>query len=130
MASYREHISVSGLLGVSYAVGATFAYGFTPVQGALAGVLTGVAGMLPDLDSGSGRPVREIFSLIAAVAPFVMMQHLLNWGGDVETAMLLAVSLYAAIKYGAACSIVFRHRCLPLKACFLVTEAIQPASNC
>jgi len=102
MAGYREHISVSGLLGVGYGATATFALGFTPVQGALAGILTWVAGMLPDLDSQTGKPVREIFSLVAAVAPLAMMGHLLKWGGNAEGAMLLAVLVYAAIRYGAA----------------------------
>lgn len=102
MAGYREHISVSGILGVGYGAGATFALGFTPVQGALAGLLTWVAGMLPDLDSQSGKPVREIFSLVAAVAPFVMMRHMQEWAGDPETALLFAVLLYAGIRYGAA----------------------------
>jgi hypothetical protein len=102
MAAYREHISVSGMLGVAYGAGAIFALGFTPVQGTLAGILTWVAGMLPDLDSDTGKPVREIFGLTAAVAPFVVMRHLLEWAGDAEGAMLLSVLLYASIRYGAA----------------------------
>lgn len=102
MAGYREHISVSGVLGASYGVGAVFVLGFTPVQGALAGILTWVAGMLPDLDSVSGRPVREIFSLLAAVTPFVLMQHLSDWAGDPEGAILLGVLTYAVIRYGGA----------------------------
>ena len=102
MAGYREHISVSGLLGACYGVGAVFALGFSPVQGALAGILTWVAGMLPDLDSVSGRPVRESFGLLAAIAPFVLMQHLLEWAGDPEGAILLGVLTYAAIRYGGA----------------------------
>ena len=100
MAGYREHISVSGLCGVCYGAGATMALGFTPVQAALAGVLTWVSGMLPDVDSESGRPVREIFGLLAAVVPVLMMRRTLQWGGDPEAAMLLSVVMYAAIKYG------------------------------
>jgi len=102
MAGYREHISVSGFLGVCFGVGAWYVGGFTPVQAALAGCLTWVAGMLPDLDSQSGRPIREIFSLIGAIAPLAMMGHLLRWGGNPETAMFLAVLLYASIRYGGA----------------------------
>jgi len=102
MAGYREHISVSGLLGAAYGSGAVFLFGFTPVQGALAGVLTWVAGMLPDLDSQTGKPVREIFGLVAAVVPFEMMGHLFKWGGNAEGATLLAVLLYAAIRFGGA----------------------------
>jgi len=102
MAGYREHISFSGFLGVGYGAGATFVFGFTPVQGALAGVLTWVAGMLPDLDSESGKPVREIFSLLAAAAPLCLMKRLLQWGEDAEGAMLLAVLVYGSIRYGGA----------------------------
>jgi hypothetical protein len=102
MAGYRQHISVSGFLGIAYGLGATFLLDFTPVQATLAGCLAWVAGMLPDLDSESGRPVREIFGLIAAVVPFEMMGHLLEWGGNPEGAMLLAVLTYAAIRYGGA----------------------------
>jgi membrane-bound metal-dependent hydrolase YbcI (DUF457 family) len=102
MAAYREHISFSGLLGVGYGTAAVYALGFTPVQGALAGVLTWVSGMLPDLDSDTGKPLREISSLLAAAVPFAMMGHLLRWGGNHEGAMLLAVLLYAAIRYGGS----------------------------
>lgn len=102
MAAYREHISVSGLLGVAYGLLATFALGFTPVQAGLCGTLTWVAGMLPDLDSQTGKPVRELFSLIAAVVPIVMFRRLFEWGYNEEGAMLLAVLLYASIRYGAA----------------------------
>ncbi len=102
MAGYREHISVSGMLGVTYGAASVFGFGFTPVQGVIAGCLTGVAGMIPDLDSQTGKPVREMFSLIAAAAPMVMMERLLVWGGNVETAMLLGFALYVAIRYGGA----------------------------
>ena len=102
MAGYREHISVSGLLGVGYGVAASIGFGFTPVQGALAGVLVWVAGMLPDLDSDTGKPIREVFSLLAAVAPFMMMRHLLSWTRTPEEALLGAVVIYGAIRYGAA----------------------------
>ena len=100
MAAYREHITVSGLLGAIYGAGAVFAAGFTPVQGALAGCLTWVAGMLPDLDSDSGKPIRELFPLMGAIAPFVMMRHLLQWGGGTEGAILLSILLYGFIRFG------------------------------
>ncbi len=102
MAAYREHISVSGLLGIVYGACAAFVFGFTPVQGALAGVMAWVAGMLPDLDSQSGKPVREIFNLIAAAAPLCLMSRLLRWGGNAEGAMLLSILIYVSIRYGGA----------------------------
>jgi hypothetical protein len=103
MAGYREHISVSGLCGLCYGASAVFAFGFTPVQGALAGCLTWMAGMLPDLDSDTGKPIREVFSLVAAMVPLVLMRRLEQWcGGDLEAAVLAAIGVYAGIRYGAA----------------------------
>jgi hypothetical protein len=101
MAAYREHLTTSCVLGVGVASGA-IALGFTPVQGVLAGTITGIGGILPDLDSESGRPVREIFGVTAALAPLVMMRRLLEWGGNTDGAMLLAVLLYVAVRYGGA----------------------------
>lgn len=102
MAGYREHISVSGLLGVGYGCLAALGLGFSPVQGMLAGVFTGIGGMLPDLDSQSGKPVRELFSLTAAITPVIMMRRLLDWGGDPEGAMLLAIIVYIIVRYGGS----------------------------
>ncbi len=103
MAGYKTHITVSGALGVGYGTAGYVLGGFSPTQGALAGVLTWFSGMLPDLDSDSGRPVREVFSLLAAFAPFAMMPRLLVWSrGNHETATLLAVLVYVVIRYGGA----------------------------
>lgn len=99
MAAYREHLTTSCVLGIGVA-SAAIALGFTPVQGVLAGTITGIGGILPDLDSESGRPVREIFALTAALAPVVMMRRLLEWGGNTDGAMLLSVLLYISVKYG------------------------------
>ena len=103
MAAYREHITFSSLLGAAVG-GAAVAVGeFTPVQGALAGILTGLGGMLPDLDSDTGKPLREICGLTAALVPLLLMHRLLAWArGDMDKAMLLAIGLYAALRYGGA----------------------------
>ena len=101
MAAYREHLTTSCVLGIGVASSA-IALGFTPVQGFLGGTITGIGGILPDLDSESGRPVREIFGVTAALAPVVMMRRLLEWGGNTDGAMLLSVLLYISVKYGGA----------------------------
>jgi len=103
MAAYREHISVSSLLGVMVGAGSYFALGFTPIQGALVGWLTALGGMLPDLDSETGRPVREMFGLVAAIAPLALVGRILGWLGlhaTPEMVMLLIIIMYMTIKYG------------------------------
>jgi len=105
MAAYREHITVSGMLGLGTGLASTFLLGFTPVQGLLAGWLTAIGGILPDLDSASGRPVREMFGLTAAVAPLILIERILTWTGlpgDKETVMALFLVMYLVFKYGLA----------------------------
>ncbi|MCA9115044.1 MAG: metal-dependent hydrolase [Planctomycetaceae bacterium] len=102
MAAYREHVTVSGLIGTFYGLLAVLVLDFTPVQAALAAILTWVAGMLPDLDSQSGKPVREIFGLFSAVIPMALIGRFLRLGGNAETAILLAIILWALIRYGGS----------------------------
>lgn len=105
MASFREHITFSAALGVGYGCLAHFYAGYTPQQGALAGCLAGIGGMLPDLDLPTGRPGREIFSLTAAVAPLILVGRVLRvtqLPKDTETTMLCVVAMYLVIRYGLA----------------------------
>jgi LexA-binding, inner membrane-associated putative hydrolase len=102
MAGYREHISVSGLLGIAYAFAAIFVFAYSPVQAAIAAVLTWIAGMLPDLDSESGRPVRELSHVTAALAPLLLLQHTQALGMGEDRAMLFCLLVYAAVRYGGA----------------------------
>jgi hypothetical protein len=102
MAAYREHITVSGILGIAYAIAAVFLFGFSLVQAVIVAVLTWIAGMLPDLDSESGRPIRELSGVVAAFAPLLMLQHAQAAGIRGDRAMLFAIVAYAAVKYGGS----------------------------
>ena len=102
LAAYREHISVSGIVGLAYGAIGTWGMGFSGDQGFLAAFLTWVAGMLPDIDSKSGKPIRELFSLLAILVPLGLMQHLVQLGGNRERVFLLAVVTYLMIRYGGA----------------------------
>lgn len=101
MAGYREHISVSGMMGIAYAFAAIFLFGFTAVQAAVAAILTWVAGMLPDLDSETGRPVRELSGVTAAIAPMLVFQHTSSIGVSTDRVMLAALVIYGLVRYGA-----------------------------
>ena len=61
MAGFRTHVTVSAGLGVGVGAAAVNPLGFAPEAGFLAACVTAVGGMLPDLDSDSGIPVRETF---------------------------------------------------------------------
>lgn len=102
MAGYREHISVSGLLGVAYGCAAMFLFGFSIVQSAIAAVLTWISGMLPDLDAEGGRPVKELSSLTAALMPLLLLQNVHAIGVSGDRALLFAIAAYAVVKYGGS----------------------------
>lgn len=97
MAAFREHVTFSTVLGVGYAVGLK-AMGYEPSHALLAGGLCGLAGMLPDLDSDSGKPVRELFGFLASVAALIFFHRLGE--GDLEYRLLLAAGLYLFIRFG------------------------------
>ncbi len=100
MASYRGHLMLSSVLGAAYGAVAAWRleFGWAPV---LLGVgLTTIGGLLPDLDSQSGVPVRELFSLAAAIVPLFILRRLwrLNVPGD-EILVVMAL-VYVLIRYG------------------------------
>jgi len=99
MAAFREHVTFSTVLGVGYAVGLK-SMGFEASHALLAGGLCGLAGMLPDLDSDSGKPVRELFGFLSAVCALIFFHRLGD--GDLEFRMLLAACLYLFIRFGFA----------------------------
>lgn len=102
MAAYREHITVSGALGLAYWFVSVSLMSFSLTQATIASILTWLSGMLPDLDSQSGKPVRELFGLTAAVAPLLLLQHTNSLGISGDRAMLFALLLYGSVRYGGA----------------------------
>jgi hypothetical protein len=75
MASFHQHVAVSTALGVGYGAAAYFGFGIDWATCVVAGGLTGLAGMLPDLDSPRGQPVREVFGFAAAMVPMLLLKR-------------------------------------------------------
>lgn len=99
MAAFREHVTFSAVLGVGYAVGLK-SLGYEGPHAMLAGGLCAMAGMLPDLDSDSGKPVREMFGFLATVISLIFFHRLGE--GDIEFRLLLAAGMYLFIRFGFA----------------------------
>ncbi len=78
MADFKTHIAVSTAVGVAYGYVGFVRYDFPLESCILAGGLCSVSGMLPDLDSDSGVPIREATSLAAAVVPMLLVDRLRN----------------------------------------------------
>lgn len=100
MAGFRTHVGVAATLGVGYGFVMHKGLGCHWECGVLSSTLTAVGGMLPDLDSDTGRPIREIFSLAAAVIPIVLMPRLTEMGLSSEGVLAALVLGYLFVRYG------------------------------
>jgi hypothetical protein len=133
MAAFRQHMIFSASIGVGYA-GSLSAMGVEKAHAALAGALCGAAGMLPDLDSDSGRPVRELFGLLAALLPLLFLHRLQHAGLSVEATILILSGLYLGIRFGLrwlfARLTVHRGMFHSLPAAFIAAEIAFLAHDC
>lgn len=102
MAGFRTHITVSAACGVGYGAAAVNPLGFAPEAGFLAASVTAVGGMLPDLDSDSGVPVRELSGLAAAVVPLLLVPRMIAANYSQESRLATLIVLYVVIRYGLA----------------------------
>lgn len=100
MANFQGHITTSGLLGV--AVGAAGKYYLDYDWGVtgLAAGLTALGGMLPDLDSDSGIPVRELFGLAGVIVPLMLVPRLESQHLQPEKVLVIMALAYLFVRYG------------------------------
>ncbi len=98
MADFKTHMTVSCATGCVYAFAGLQA-GMHQTTCLLAGGLCGVSGMLPDLDSDSGRPLREATTLGAAVVPMLMIDRFEKLQLDHESMVLAAALVYITIRF-------------------------------
>lgn len=107
MAGFRTHITVSSALGIGVGAAAVQPLGFPTDTAILAAGLTAVGGMLPDLDSDSGIPIREMFGLAAVVLPLTLIPRLAHMHVTQEGILAAILFGYLAIRYLG--SRVFKH---------------------
>lgn len=102
MAGFKTHITVSTLLGgaVGYFGIMRWNLDWGPVG--LAAGLTALGGMLPDLDSDSGKPVKEIFGVAGAVVPILLLHRLRQANLTHDQILVVLIGVYLLIRYGLA----------------------------
>src|SRR5262249_54462783 len=102
MASYRGHLAFSSLLGVGYGSVAVWHLGLAWGPACVGAGVTAAGGLLPDLDSDSGVPVRELFTLAATATPFLLFERLRAAAFTNEQTLVLLVATFLLIRYGAS----------------------------
>jgi hypothetical protein len=100
MAGFRMHVGTSSALGCGYAGVLHTMYGVPAPTATLAGALCGAAGMLPDLDSDYGVPLREAMSFAAAAIPVFLVNQFESLQLSRNAIILLAVGLYLFVRFG------------------------------
>ncbi len=100
MPGFKIHISGSSILGVGYGAGALILYDVPLESCLLATGLCSVSGMLPDLDSGPGIPLRESLSFAAAFVPMLLFDRARHMGWTHESMVLGGAVVYLLIRFG------------------------------
>ena len=100
MPGFRAHITASSIIGASYGAAAWYLGGMPPTTAALGAGVCAVSGMLPDLDSGPGAPLRESVAFAAAIVPMLMIHRFQQWGMPLEAMIIAAAAIYAALRFG------------------------------
>ncbi len=100
MPGFRVHITGSSIVGAGYGLAAWYVGDMHPMTCALGAGLCSVAGMMPDLDSGPGIPLRESVAFAAAVVPMLMIHRFQAMGLPLEAIILAGAAIYLAIRFG------------------------------
>jgi hypothetical protein len=90
----------SSCLGAAYGGFAAWYWHLDWGPAVLGGALTTAGGLLPDLDSDSGVPVRELFSAAATLLPLLLVPQLREYGFSMEQALALMAGAYVLVRYG------------------------------
>ena len=101
VADFKTHITGSTIVGVGYGYWGVASQGMSLESGLLAGGLCAVSGMLPDLDSDSGIPLRETSMFASAIVPMLMIERFRDLGLSHESMALAAMLVYVGIRFVA-----------------------------
>jgi len=102
MANFKTHIAVSTAAGVGYWAVAYAWYDVPAPACLLAGGLCSVSGMLPDIDSGPGIPLRESLAFAAAVVSTMLVDRFQGFGWSMESIILAGALVYLFIRFAVA----------------------------
>ena len=108
MADFYTHITTSTVCGA--ALGAAASWYWPQLCGQsldwgpvfLAAGVTAAGGVLPDLDSDSGIPVRELFGLAGCFAPILAIPWLQRYHFTMDQCLVLLGAVYLGVRYGAS----------------------------
>ncbi|MGO9109968.1 MAG: metal-dependent hydrolase [Thermoguttaceae bacterium] len=102
MAMFPTHIKCSTLAGIGGGTVAFVGYGVPLTTSMVGAGLCCIGGILPDIDSGPGIPLREITTFLASVVPTMLITRLLSYSFTQESLILAGAAIYVGIRFGLA----------------------------
>ena len=106
MAEFKVHLAGGIAAGAGASVAGHFMAGLTPLQAGAIFVVGSVGGLLPDLDSDTGKPLAFLFHLISVLLPSLLFVRAVQIGGDSpEFLICYFTASYLFINY-VVCAIV------------------------
>ncbi len=99
MANFKTHLTFSTFVGAGAGATAYLAFDVPLPTCILAGGLCSVSGMLPDIDSHSGVPLRESLAFGAAIVPMMLADRLQQMGLSTESIVLVGGATYLFIRF-------------------------------
>ena len=99
MADFKTHITVSTVLGAGCGVAGAMWLDVPVPTAIIAAGLCGVGGMLPDIDSDSGVPLRESLAFAAAVMPMMLAGRLHGMNISHEWIVLAGAAMYLSVRF-------------------------------
>ena len=108
MAEFKVHLVGGIVAGVGMSVAGHFMAGLAPLQAGAVFVAGSVGGLLPDLDSDTGKPLTFLFHLVSVLIPSLLLVRAVQIGGDSpEFLVCYFTGSYLFINY-IVCAIVKR----------------------
>ena len=106
MAGFQAHLTGGIASGAGISLIGLFTRGLTLTQATAIFVVGSVAGLLPDLDSDTGKPLTFLFQLISILIPSMLITKATGIGGDSQEFLICYFSLsYLFINY-VVCSFI------------------------
>jgi membrane-bound metal-dependent hydrolase YbcI (DUF457 family) len=98
MADFKTHITVSSIAGALYGLGG-YQSGMPLESCVIGGALCSVSGMLPDLDSDSGIPLREAVAFACAIVPILLVERFRRMGMSHELMVVTTIAVYFLLRF-------------------------------
>ena len=99
MADFKTHITASTIAGAAYGYWGSATQGMPLESSLVAAGLCSVSGMLPDLDSDSGVPLRETTMFASAVVPMLALGRFRELEMSPESMVLAAGLIYILLRF-------------------------------